>query len=99
MGQRLYAAGLAGSANRDRPGRDRPRAPATAALALGFFLWDFIGSALRLTPEWLDLSLTRHLGQPMVGTWDWPGMLLLAVMAVGGLLVGAWGMRRRDVST
>ena len=70
----------------------------TLRLALGFFLWDFIGSALRLPPEWLDLTLTRHLGRPMIGTYDWPGMLLLAIMAVGGLLVAAWGMRRRDVS-
>src|SRR3990172_2842619 len=73
-------------------------APTTAALALGFFLWDFIGSALRLPPEWLDLTLTRPLGRPMIGTYDWPGMLLLAIMAVGGLLVAAWGMRRMDVS-
>lgn len=95
----LYAAGLAGvGLGVIGLGGVDLGAPATAALALGFFLWDFLGSALRLPREWLDLSLTRHLGQPMVGTWDWPGMLLLAAMAVGGLLVGAWGMRRRDVS-
>ena len=95
----LYAAGLAGVGLAVIGlGAIDFGAPTTAALALGFFLWDFIGSALRLPPEWLDLTLTRHLGRPMIGTYDWPGMLLLAIMAVGGLLVAAWGMRRRDVS-
>jgi len=95
----LYAAGLAGVGLAVIGlGAIDLGAPTTAALALGFFLWDFIGSALRLPPEWLDLTLTRHLGRPMIGTYDWPGMLLLAIMAVGGLLVAAWGMRRRDVS-
>jgi ABC-2 type transport system permease protein len=74
-------------------------APATAALAIGFLTFDFVGSALRLSPDLLALSLTRHLGQPLAGVYDWPGMLLLVTLALGGLAVGAWGMHRRDLST
>jgi ABC-2 type transport system permease protein len=95
----LYAAGLAGVGLAVVGlGAVDLGAPVTAALALGFLLWDVIGSALRLPPEILDLTLTRHLGRPMIGTYDWPGMLILAAMVVGGLLVAVWGMRRRDVS-
>jgi hypothetical protein len=34
----------------------------------------------------------------MVGIWDWAGMALCAVLAVGGLAVGAWAFGRRDVA-
>ncbi len=73
-------------------------APTVAALAVGTFLVDLLGPMLDL-PAWVsDLSLSSHLGQPMVGTWDVPGMSACLVLAVSGLLVGAWGMHRRDVS-
>jgi len=72
---------------------------ATAILAVGFVVFDLLGSSLGLPPDLLALSLTRHLGQPMAGVYDWPGMLLAAAVAIGGLLVGAWGLRRRDLST
>ena len=72
-------------------------APTVAALAVGIFLVDLLAPMLDL-PAWVrDLSLSSHLGQPMVGTWDVPGMVACLVLAVGGLLVGAWGMQRRDV--
>jgi hypothetical protein len=32
----------------------------------------------------------------MVGIYDWPGMATCLAVALGGVLVGAWGMRRRD---
>lgn len=74
-------------------------APVTAALALWFLIFDLVGSSLQLPPDLLSLSLTRHIGQPLAGVYDWPGMSLLTALALGGLLVGAWGMRRRDLST
>ncbi|HYI21395.1 MAG TPA: ABC transporter permease subunit, partial [Candidatus Limnocylindrales bacterium] len=51
--------------------------PNLAALAVGgftiaFYLLDLLGGLLGLPDELLNLSLTRHLGQPMVGDYDWP---------------------------
>jgi hypothetical protein len=46
-----------------------------------------------------QLALTAHLGEPMVGRWDVAGLAACLVLAVGGLVVGAWGMSRRDVGT
>jgi ABC-2 type transport system permease protein len=69
-----------------------------ALLVIATFLVDIIVPAMRW-PDWVQqLALTAHLGHPMVGLWDWGGMALLAAIAVGGLLVGAWGIQRRDVS-
>lgn len=44
------------------------------------------------------LALTANLGQPMVGDWDLVGITVCGVLAIGGVLLGAWGMARRDVS-
>jgi hypothetical protein len=33
----------------------------------------------------------------MVGQWDVAGVVACAAIAVGGVLLGAWGMARRDV--
>ncbi|CAN5175736.1 hypothetical protein BH23CHL9_BH23CHL9_04720 [soil metagenome] len=68
------------------------------ALTIGFYLLDFLGAALDLPEEILWVSLSRHLGQPLIGQWDVPGMIACAVLAVGGMLVGAWGLSRRDVA-
>jgi hypothetical protein len=38
------------------------------------------------------------MGQPMVGDRDPMGIVLCLALAVGGTLVGAWGMSRRDVA-
>ena len=96
----LYAAALAGVGlgvlGLGRPGL---AAATTAVLALGFTLLDLVGGSLRLPAVVMDLSLTRHLGQPMAGTYDLLGILLAAALAVGGLLVGGWGLRRRDLSS
>ena len=75
------------------------KAPEIAALlVVATYLLDLVGAPLAL-PEWLrGLALTTHLGEPMVGTWDAGGMLLCAAIAVGGVALGAFGMRRRDVA-
>ena len=71
---------------------------AVAAVVIATFLIDFLVPALKW-PDWIrDLALTSHLGQPMIGVWDWPGMIACVVIAVGGLLLGAWGIARRDIA-
>jgi ABC-2 type transport system permease protein len=69
-----------------------------AAVVIVTFLIDFLVPALDLPDAIRQLALTSHLGQPMVGTWDWVGMAAAVVVAVGGLLLGAWGIARRDVA-
>lgn len=94
----LYAAALAGI-GLAVAGLGWPRfAGATVAgLAIGWYMLDFIGSALGL-PDWLlDLALVRHLGQPMLGNYDAVGIAACAALAVGGLVLGALAFRRRDV--
>jgi putative exporter of polyketide antibiotics len=50
-------------------------------------------------PDWItNLALTVHYGLPMAGQWDVWGVIGSLVIAVGGILIGAWGIRRRDVS-
>jgi ABC-2 type transport system permease protein len=68
-----------------------------AAVAIGLFLLELIGGILRLPDAIMQLSLVRHLGHPMTGTFDVPGLVLFAGLAIGGLLLGAWGIGRRDV--
>jgi ABC-2 type transport system permease protein len=69
-----------------------------AAVVILAFLVDFLVPALEL-PGWIrQLALTAHLGQPMVGVWDWVGMAGCVVIAAGGLLLSAWGIARRDVA-
>jgi hypothetical protein len=68
-----------------------------ALLVILTFVLDTLAPALQW-PDWIQqLALTAHLGRPMVGIWDWAGMALLAAIAVGGLLLGTWGIVRRDV--
>ncbi|MET1232862.1 MAG: ABC transporter permease subunit [Candidatus Limnocylindrales bacterium] len=73
-------------------------APVVVVLTFLFFFDETFVPALRW-PDWLtELALTTHLGQPMIGRWDATGIALCVAFAVGGLLVGAWGLRRRDLS-
>ena len=72
-------------------------APVAAGLVIATFLLDTLGEALDLPDVVLDLSLYRHLGQPMAGAFDPVGIVVAAVLTVGGLLVGAWGLQRRDL--
>ena len=72
--------------------------PAVAALVIGTLVVDILGPIL-LLPVWLQqLALSNHVGEPMLGTWDLGGLVACLVLAVGGLALGAWGLRRRDVS-
>jgi ABC-2 type transport system permease protein len=71
---------------------------AVAGIVIVTFLIDLIAPALKW-PDWVhEIALTSHLGQPMVGTWDWAGMAACLALAVGGLALASWGMSRRDVS-
>jgi len=69
----------------------------TAALIVATFLLDTLGAALKL-PQWvLDLSIYKHLGQPMAGIYDPVGLVAAAIMLVGGLALCTVGLRRRDI--
>ena len=69
----------------------------TAVLVIATFLVDFLAPALNL-PDWVhQLALTAHFGAPLVGIWDPAGVAACLVLAVGGVLLGGWGMTRRDV--
>lgn len=72
-------------------------APAAGFAAIATFLLDSLGAALKLPDPILQLSLFKHLGQPMAGRYDSAGLVAAVVLAVGGLLIGAWGFRRRDL--
>jgi ABC-2 type transport system permease protein len=79
-------------------GRSDFAVPVVTTVVIGTFLLDTLAPILRL-PDWVaQLALTTHLGEPMVGRWDATGVLACLVIAVGGLALGAWGMRRRDVA-
>jgi ABC-2 type transport system permease protein len=72
-------------------------APTVIVLTVGTFLIALFATALKL-PDWVaDLALPGHYGRPMVGDWDPFGIVASLALAVGGLLVGAWGLSRRDV--
>jgi polyether ionophore transport system permease protein len=69
----------------------------TGFLVIATMLLDTLGAALKL-PDWvLDLSLYRHLGQPMAGVIEPFGVAVAAVMAIGGLILCTLGLRRRDI--
>ncbi len=73
-------------------------AEAAAVAVTATFLIDLLAPALRL-PAWVhQLALTAHMGQTMVGKWDPEGIAACLAIAAGGVLVGAWGMTRRDVA-
>jgi ABC-2 type transport system permease protein len=68
-----------------------------ALFVVATFLIDLLAPPLGL-PDWVhQLALTAHVGQPMIGQWDPVGIVLCVVIAVGGVALGAAGMRRRDV--
>jgi ABC-2 type transport system permease protein len=69
-----------------------------ALVVLVTYLIDLLAPPLKL-PDWFhQLALTAHMGQPMIGVWDPVGIVACLVLAVGGLALGALGMRRRDVA-
>ncbi len=74
-------------------------APTVVVVGIGTFLVDFLAQALKL-PDWVrQFALSSHMGEPMVGRWDEAGIVACLALAIGGLGLGVWGMRRRDVST
>ncbi len=78
--------------------------PGWAALSVGvatlaFYLLDLLGAILRLPDDILNLSLSHHLGRPMAGVYDIPGMVACAAIALGGLILGALAFARRDLRT
>jgi ABC-2 type transport system permease protein len=69
-----------------------------ALLVIATYLVDLLAPPFNL-PDWVhQLALTAHLGQPMVGQWDPVGIVACIALAVGGTLLGAWGMSRRDIA-
>ena len=61
------------------------------------YIIDLVVPALKL-PDWIhQFALTAHLGQPMLGIWDPAGIAACVAIAVGGIAIGAIGIRRRDV--
>lgn len=94
----LYAAALAGIGFAVG-GLWRPSiaAETVALVVIGTFLLSILGPLLGLPDAVQGLALTEHLGRPMIGQWDWPGLAVCVGLAVGGLVLGAWGLGRRDV--
>ncbi|MFL5777543.1 MAG: ABC transporter permease subunit [Chloroflexota bacterium] len=77
----------------------RPNLAAMTAggLVVVSYLLESIGVALRLPDPILSLSLFHDVGQPIVGRYDLVGLLVATVLAIGGVIVAAIGLRRRDV--
>jgi ABC-2 type transport system permease protein len=94
----LYAAALAG-VGFAVGGVWRPSlaAEVVALVVIATFLVQLLGPLLGLPDAVQQLALTKHLGRPMIGQWDWPGMVACVTLALGGLALGAWGFARRDV--
>jgi ABC-2 type transport system permease protein len=73
--------------------------PAVALLTVITWFDGIIAPALGLPDIVRELALTTHYGQPMLGVWDPTGIVASIVLAVGGVAVGAWGFRRRDLQS
>jgi putative exporter of polyketide antibiotics len=71
--------------------------PIAAIFTIVTWFVDIIGPALRLPDAVQALALSSHFGQPMLGQWDVVGIVASVVIAVGGVLLGAWGFARRDL--
>jgi ABC-2 type transport system permease protein len=69
-----------------------------ALVVVATYLVNLLAPPLNL-PDWVhQLALTAHFGQPMVGQWDIAGVVASVLIAVGGILIGAWGINRRDIA-
>ncbi len=73
-------------------------AEVAALVVVATYLIDLLAPPLKLPDVIHQLALTAHLGQPMIGVWDPVGIAACLVIGVGGVALGAWGIRRRDVS-
>ena len=72
-------------------------APAVALLTIGTWFIDTIVPAFKLPDVIHQLALSSHYGLPMVGRWDSAGLVASLILVSGGIAVGAWGFRRRDL--
>ncbi|TAJ99205.1 MAG: hypothetical protein EPO36_13010 [Chloroflexota bacterium] len=77
-----------------RPGH---AGPVTLAVGLGSYIFNLVGTILEWPDAILDIAPQRHLGQPMLGNIDEAGLLILGTLAVGGVVLCALGIRRRDI--
>jgi ABC-2 type transport system permease protein len=73
-------------------------AEVAAMIVVATYLIDLLAPPLNLPDVVHQLALTAHFGQPMIGQWDVGGVAACVVIAAGGVLLGAWGFARRDVS-
>ena len=73
-------------------------APAVIIAVVGSLLIDILAPILDLPQLVRDLALSSHFGEPMIGNWDPVGIVASLALATGGLLLGAWGFARRDLS-
>jgi ABC-2 type transport system permease protein len=88
VGLGLAVGGLFGS---------RYATPVVVGYVLVAWFVQLFGEVLHLPAIVRELALTTHLGQTMVGVWDWAGVAAALVVAVGGIVIGAWGVARRDL--
>ena len=94
----LYALALAGVGFAVGGWRSSIAAEVVALVVVATYLIDLLVPALSL-PDWVhQLALTAHLGQPMVGQWDAVGIVACLAIAAVGLVLGGFGMSRRDVA-
>ena len=73
-------------------------AGAIALLTIATWALGVLGPALGLPDVLQTIILSSHYGEPMVGHWDLAGVAASVVLAVGGVLLGAWGFGRRDLA-
>jgi len=72
-------------------------APAVAVITIVTWFVGVIGPALGLPDAFGELALTSHYGFTMLGQWDVVGIVASVVIAVGGVAIGAWGFKQRDL--
>jgi ABC-2 type transport system permease protein len=94
----LYAAALVGIGHAVG-GLLGTRFAATVVVVFVIVTWfiQLLGPLLDLPQFVQELALTTHYGQPMVGRWDSVGIAASLVLALGGIALGTWGFRRRDL--
>jgi ABC-2 type transport system permease protein len=74
-------------------------APAVAIITIVTWFIDIIGPAFDLPDAVQQVALTSHYGFTMLGDWDPVGIVTSVVLVVGGVALGAWGFRRRDLQS
>jgi ABC-2 type transport system permease protein len=71
--------------------------PAVVIFVMATWFVQVVGGIMSFPDVVMELVLTSHYGQTFVGVWDWAGIAASAVLAVGGIALGAWGFARRDL--